>query len=117
MTELHDPFVDLARIKGKKVLTKADIDCVLAHLQAIKHLYDNFKLNVEVLGRRFEKQPEPYQFKVGDKVIYVPMFANGDINHPNCERGVVSSVQDSEHGGHQKVWVRYTFGDTGAKTA
>lgn len=27
----------------------------------------------------------------GDRVIYVPTHANGDINHPDCEYGIVSS--------------------------
>lgn len=107
---------DLARIKGKKVLSKMDIECVSAHLKTLKDLYESYALNVEVLTRRFEKQPQPYQFKPGDKVIYVPVYANGDVNHPNCERGVVSSVSDGDNG-VQNVWVRYNEGSTGAKTA
>ena len=33
----------------------------------------------------------PADFKKGDKVLYVPTHAQGDTNHPDCERGVVSS--------------------------
>lgn len=32
-------------------------------------------------------------FSAGDPIIYVPMHAEGDINHPDCERGFVSSVK------------------------
>lgn len=138
MYDAKPAFDDLARVKGKKELTAKDIANVKAHLQELKNQYLQYKLNAEVLQRQYEKQciesikekfqPEydrqrpvdeiqnlPYQFKEGDKVIYVPVFANGDINHPNCERGVVSSVSGSGH--NQNVWVRYTEGSTGAKTA
>lgn len=30
-------------------------------------------------------------FKRGDLVLYVPGHAHGDVNHPDIERGVVSS--------------------------
>lgn len=33
-----------------------------------------------------------YQFKSGDKVVYVPSWANGDKHHPSCERGFVKAV-------------------------
>jgi len=29
--------------------------------------------------------------EIGDRVIYVPTHANGDINHPDCEYGIVKS--------------------------
>lgn len=32
------------------------------------------------------------KFKRGDWVVYVPGHAHGDITHPDCERGSVSSV-------------------------
>lgn len=28
----------------------------------------------------------------GDRVIYIPSHAHGDRNHPDCERGTVSSL-------------------------
>ncbi len=34
-------------------------------------------------------------FSVGDRVIYVPNHAEGDITHKGCERGKVSSVGSS----------------------
>lgn len=30
--------------------------------------------------------------KVGDKVLYVPGHANGDMLHRDCEEGTVSSI-------------------------
>ena len=33
--------------------------------------------------------------EVGDRVIYVPSHANGDVNHPDCEYGIVKSWNDS----------------------
>lgn len=41
-------------------------------------------------------------FKVGDRVLYVPNHANGDAKHPDCERGIVSSTNEVN------VFVRYT---------
>lgn len=34
------------------------------------------------------------KFEPGDRVIYVPYHAEGDKNHPDCERGTVSSARD-----------------------
>lgn len=31
--------------------------------------------------------------KRGDQIIYVPRHAKGDTDHPNCERGFVTSVR------------------------
>ena len=72
-------------------------------------------MHVEVLERAAQKNP-PYKFSVGEEVFYIPDYANGDVNHPNVERGVVSSESDGDNG-VQNVWVRYTEGSTGAKTA
>lgn len=33
-------------------------------------------------------------FRHGDKVIYVPNHANGSVTHPDCQNGVVSSVNE-----------------------
>lgn len=41
----------------------------------------------------------PY-FLIGQKVLYVPNHANGDIEHPDVERGVVSSVNGGVAGGY-----------------
>jgi hypothetical protein len=30
--------------------------------------------------------------EVGDRVIYVPRHADGDINHPDCEYGIVKEI-------------------------
>lgn len=41
-------------------------------------------------------------YEEGDKVIYIPNHAGDrDINHPDCERGVVTSLND------KFVFVRY----------
>ena len=85
------------------------------HLQNLKDLYLQFKMHVEVLERSAQKKA-PYKFSVGEEVFYIPEYANGDVNHRNVERGVVSSVSDGDNG-IQNVWVRYTEGDTAAKTA
>ena len=36
----------------------------------------------------------PRPFKPGDRVVYVPMHADGDRRHPDCEHGKVSSVSE-----------------------
>jgi hypothetical protein len=40
-------------------------------------------------------------FKSEDRVLYIPGVAHGDARHPDCERGVVSSTNDTI------VFVRY----------
>lgn len=40
-------------------------------------------------------------FKPGMKVLYVPAHAKGNVRHPDCEWGIVSSVNDTF------VFVRY----------
>ena len=55
------------------------------------------------------------KFQIGDAVLYIPNHAKGDRAHPSCEKGTVSSVHDKEDG-TQNVWVRYSFGSTGALT-
>lgn len=32
---------------------------------------------------------------VGDRVIYIPTHAEGNINHPDCEYGTISSWNDT----------------------
>ena len=50
------------------------------------------------------------EFKKGDPVLYVPSHACGDSQHPDCKRGVVSSVNDS------RVFVKYDNLDCVMKT-
>jgi len=33
-------------------------------------------------------------YKHGDKVIYIPNHAEGDVRHPDCQQGIVSSVNE-----------------------
>lgn len=33
-------------------------------------------------------------FRVGQRVIYVPMHAEGDLSHPDCEHGRISSKNE-----------------------
>ncbi len=47
-------------------------------------------------------------FHSGEVVLYVPIHAHGDTNHPNVERGVVSSI------GARLVFVKFD-GQFGAK--
>lgn len=55
-------------------------------------------------------------FKTGQKVLYIPNHANGDIHHPDNKRGVVSSIDNHKtHRVRQKVWVKYK-GPTGERT-
>lgn len=37
-------------------------------------------------------------FKKGDHVLYVPRHARGSCDHPDCQKGVVSSVNDKYQG-------------------
>lgn len=43
----------------------------------------------------------PWEYKTGERVIYVPNHADGDHNHPDCEHGAVSSSN------HRFVFVRF----------
>lgn len=38
----------------------------------------------------------------GDRVVYVPLHAKGDVNHPDCEHGRISSF-----GGIGNVFVKF----------
>jgi hypothetical protein len=55
------------------------------------------------------------RFYEGMAVTYVPNHAGGDLSHPACEHGTVSSVGWYADGTEQ-VWVRYSTGQTGALT-
>lgn len=46
------------------------------------------------------------EFKKGDKVIYVPGHAHGDVTHADCENGVVSSLSEYS----ETVFVKYNCG-------
>jgi len=37
----------------------------------------------------------PEDFKPNDRVAYVPHEAHGNVNHPNVQRGTVSSINKS----------------------
>lgn len=32
------------------------------------------------------------KFKEGDRVVYMPLHADGDLTHPDCETGTVTRV-------------------------
>lgn len=38
---------------------------------------------------------EQREFLVGDKVTYVPRHAKGNAGHPDCEGGIVTSMNDT----------------------
>ena len=44
-------------------------------------------------------------FKKGQRVRYIPAHAEGDISHPDCNNGVVSSIND------KWVFVKYDTPD------
>lgn len=54
------------------------------------------------------------QFEVGERVYYCPDHAKNNRWHADTQTGTVSSVTGK--GSAQKVWVRFTDGDTGALT-
>ncbi len=33
-------------------------------------------------------------FQHGDRVLYVPNHVNGDVTHPDCQKGIVSSTNE-----------------------
>jgi len=35
------------------------------------------------------------KFKKGDRVLYIPSHAQGNIKHKDCQKGVVSSINDT----------------------
>lgn len=39
--------------------------------------------------------PTCKDFEIGQRVTYVPNHADGNAQHPDCERGVVTSINDS----------------------
>ncbi len=41
-------------------------------------------------------------FEAGEHVRWVPEHANGNVNHPDCENGIVTSTND------KYVFVRFT---------
>lgn len=55
--------------------------------------------NPNPVGVRSDAKPS--DFNKGDAVLYVPRHAHGNANHRDCERGIVSSVND------QFVFVKY----------
>lgn len=63
-------------------------------------------------------------FVIGDKVRYVPHHAGGDIAHPDCENGIVSSANDvnifvryyDKRGGGLKIHAQATSPDNLVRT-
>ena len=73
---------------------------------SLKKGADNYNLEFERGVRvgeyqRKQRDVKTSDFKKGDKVTYVPVHAQGDRNHPDCEDGVVSSVNE------KTVFVKY----------
>lgn len=62
------------------------------------------------MGKTMSKKLTINDFEHGMSVTYIPNHANGDINHPDCENGVVSSTND------KFVFVKYNNGDCVIKT-
>ena len=52
---------------------------------------------------QFIQKIELQEKHIGDKVTYIPTHANGQVGHPDCELGVISSWND---GG---VFVNYVY--------
>jgi hypothetical protein len=50
---------------------------------------------------------DPSDFEPGDLVIYIPVFAKGDINHSCVEHGTVTKINDTY------VFVRFHSGEPG----
>lgn len=55
-----------------------------------------------------EQLPKDEDFAAGDRVRYVPRHAHGNMEHPDCEDGRVTSTNDDY------VFVRFGCGDTSA---
>lgn len=53
---------------------------------------------------------EPEEKDIGRSVIYVPLHAKGDLSHPDCEYGTITSFNE------RVVFVRYGVGITSAGT-
>jgi len=47
------------------------------------------------IGMNRKKGDKFQELKIGDRVIYVPTHASGDINHKDCEYGIVKSKNDT----------------------
>ena len=60
-------------------------------------------------AKRFKKLVDEMGLKEGLSVRYIPTHAKGDIKHPDCEDGVVSSIVERWDGG--TVFVRYYSGE------
>jgi len=51
------------------------------------------------------------EFIRGTQVIYVPDHAEGNINHPDCERGIVTA-----HASYTEIFVRYFYANGDLRT-
>lgn len=100
---LHDPFNELLHFEAEAY-----------HLSA--WCYIN-QISLRVIDRSenwLNLWDAPQNFSVGEQVVFIPNHADGDRWHPDCELGIVSTVNGEYP--NQKVWVRYNIGDTGALT-
>lgn len=52
-------------------------------------------------------------FKRGDQIVYIPLHANGDAEHPDCEFGFVTSVRPS--GCYCRYWHKGSPGNLRTK--
>ena len=52
-------------------------------------------------ARYFDSGLKLRDFKHGDRVIYIPTHADGDVTHSACENGCVSSVTE------RSIFVKY----------
>ena len=49
-----------------------------------------------------------FNFKKGDRVIYIPHHAKGDKNHPDCQHGVVKhTINEQPYDFPSTIWVLY----------
>jgi hypothetical protein len=46
----------------------------------------------------------------GDKVLYIPLHCNGDLQHPAVETGIVSETPVSANLANQFLFVRFETG-------
>ena len=52
--------------------------------------------------------------KRGTQIVYIPMHANGDINHPDVEMGFVTSMRDYDTA-FCRYWSKYHPGELRTK--
>ena len=55
------------------------------------------------------------EFKPGDQIAYIPMHADGDINHQDVEFGFVTSVCSDTSALFCRYWSKYSPGELRTK--